>query len=360
MRIKSLLKYVITYLFLISLVTACGSSFVDETASIMLKPTIVSIVLDPPEAAPGDKVTASYLLADEYGTLKVPLQVWTLTDGSSIYAMDAVDEGNLNIEDGDIDSDATEGEMPEDVQISLNPVFDFTVPEELSDSLEESEMVSQIVMLLVGMPSLDMSDIDPEDLSQDIKTLISSGDVKTGLRTLIVSDKDKKNQNPKLTKLTIRIEEDGEEQEAVFVSSFDKDIEAQRKIAIENPYVFYTCNNNLFYKPPVSYCPIETLYFKAEVEDDAEDLEKAIRYQWISNAGDFQGRRNADQVWSIPCYFFHPDYMNENNSPENPLEPREDVNLHPIYLVLRDNGVEDTLGQSWAEFYVRIKLVDCD
>jgi|GEM_PF-2086549 len=337
--------------------TACGATFEDDTSSIVVKPTIISIVVEPPEAAPGDVVTASYLLADEKGTLTAPLQLWTLSDGISASAMDAVDEGNVTLEDGQ-NQNISPDDL-EDAGIDMNTEFTFTVPESLSGNLEKSSAISQIVTLLVGMPTLNLAEVDLTDFAKTIESLIASGDVKTGLKTLVVSKNEQKNQNPRLTGLTARIEEDGTPVPVVFVSSFDQDKASKRAEAIAKPVVYEVCNNELFFNEPDSYCPIDSLYFKATVEDDAKNPEEAIRYQWISNDGDFKGRRDADQVWSIPCYVVPPETTEGEDPATSPDDPREDINLHPVYLILRDNGVEGTLGQSWAEFYVQIKLVDC-
>ncbi len=313
---------------------ACGPDFDDPSMSRVKKPELLSIVLDPPEAAPGDTVTASFLLADQFGPVEDKLNFWLPTaPGSSDFASDASDSGSV------VDIENVLADSGLDMMDLISPRLEYIVPREEDYAFDSFGMSPQMFSLLVQVGELDLS--RPEALMEDMESLIRNGDVKMAYRTLIVSNREFRNTNPRVTELRMKF--GGEEQDVSWVPFDDPSPSASRRKAAGTPVIVKEYSSVLF---------------TVEVEDENEtDLENAIRYQWISNAGDFGSRREKKQEWIAPFYVPPIGADQDQSKSENP-DFRKDPNLHAAWLILRDNGVENQLGQSWVEFYIRVVRAD--
>ncbi len=316
---------------------SCGDTFEDGTTSKLMKPEILSIILEPPEAAPGDTVTATFLMGDQLGPLAPPLQFWMLSPpGNSGFAGTTVSEGSLDSEDGETALDDS-ADMD---NIGFGPSFTFTVPDAQAYTFDDNGLAPQVLTLLLGIDADALPDLsNPENALADIEALISDGTLKMALRTLIVSQRDEMNRNPRVNRVSVRSGTD--ENDVVFVASYHDDIAAGRAAAAAQPFVY-------------DISRAEPLVFVLDAEDEG-DMETAVRYQWISTEGDFGGRREREQTWEPPFYQFPAEGQSNQSGQEN-VDPRVDPNLVPVWCILRDNGVENQLGQSWIEFYVRIVL----
>ena len=96
----------------------------------------------------------------------------------------------------------------------------------------------------------------------------------------------------------------------------------------------------------------EEVVFAVDLEDDSNP-DEALRYQWISTGGDFAGLRERVQTFEAPEYReLEPGDVDRSGM--EGVDPRLDPNLHPVWMIVRDNGDPGRLGQSWAELYVRV------
>lgn len=329
-----------------------GATFDDSTQSILKKPEILSVVLDPPEVAPGGSVRASFLAIDEYGPLELPMQLWMLID-----SIDTLRPAS---------GDAEEGPLPDGAQLDPEsmgffPVFDFRARPQEHYRFDKNQQAAQLVTLVAAFTPLDIDALMGDESGAALGELLENRDIALALRTLVVSTSDTPNRNPEIGIITARVGETGSPQPLVLVRSDSETIARDRLNAALNPYVYSVCVSKATRIPPVETCPKEKLYFNiSDIQDDGPD--SALRVQWVSIAGDFEGRRDRDQRWNIPCYQDLPVIPAEDIDPASPetFKPRRDPNLYPVFLIVRDNGEEGQLGQSWAEFYVRLVMdEDC-
>jgi hypothetical protein len=345
-----------------ALVCGCGfkfgPSFEDATQSILKKTEILSIVLDPPEALPGDTVVASYLVADEFGVVQPEFQLWLLSSSTGgLNASNAIDDGAL------VDGDSNENQTVEAFDpnaVGFLPSHTFTVSEEAEYDFDVNQQASQLITAVTAYVALDPTDFNGSDAQKNILDLIEAGDASMALRTLVVTLNEERNQNPVIEEVTARIGENGTETSVTLIRHSAPDVAKARALAATNPYTYAICQSTAKSIPPVETCTEGRLFFKVTASDDGPQDD--LRYQWISIGGDFQSRRDQDQRWVIPCYQALPENPPQEIDKEDPagFDPRRDPNLYPVFLIVRDNGGEDQLGQVWAEFYVRISLdEDC-
>ena len=339
-----------------------GEDFDDDKQSLVKKPEIISIVLDPPEAAPGDTVSASFLLVDEKGAMAPQLQFWFLVppDAGS-FASGAVDEGRMDAGGEEDTGGDVEGEtMDFDSEtMGFFPSFTFTVPGADHYSFNTNDMAPQLLTLLVAVEEMDFDPNAPETLPDDMNEIFADERFRSALRTLVVSTREKKNRNPRIAGLFARIGRGGRKREVTFVASHHDDIPAGRRLAAADPIVYEVCNREENFIEPDEYCGACEIYFTIEPEDDG-NINEEIRPQWISNGGDFAGHRDLDQKFFPPCYKTNAPEPKKDEDGRVIHDPRaNNPNLYTIWLILRDNGGDNQLGQSWAEFYLLIRLKDC-
>ncbi len=314
------------------LALACDPEFEDDMQSELMKPELLSIVLEPPEAAPGDLVRASFLYADERGVIPDPTVVW-MPLGSGDGAEDASDDQVLGLL-------ATMGLAPDDL---LAPSLAFTLPREEAFVFDEDGIAeSAIAVSVAGAEPRDEFD-SPLAMPAAAETFLTRDDVQPGLRTLVVSTRETRNQNPLVDSLTVSLADAGDDAARVplsFLRHDDQELALARGAAADTPFVIEEGSE---------------LVFHAGVLDDGEPEEasEALRYQWISTGNDFDGFRQADEAWTAPSYR-EPGEGETDQSGGVGVDVRSDPNLHPVWLIVRDNGIRGQLGQSWAEFYVRV------
>ena len=348
-RIKHIHKYAATIAMIATLILAassCSPTFDDESKSILMKPEIISIALDPPEAAPGEAVTASFLAADQYGAItEAPvqgalLQVWMLAEpGASAFASGAVGNGSLDSGQGDGTSDGTDANAPDMANIGIMPSFNFETYSSSEYTFNEDGLSPQLLTLLFFPQGVDPAGLKSENLSSDIQKMIESGQAQLALRTLVVSARSDKNRNPRITGATVAVG-DTTPAEIVFLGSNSENITTARALAAANPF-------------EVKYRKNLRLHIDITVEDEG-DPEDTLLYQWISNGGEFRGLPTEERDWLAPEYI-EPGEGFSDQSGQETVDPRTDPNLHPIWIIVRDNGVDNQFGQSWVEFYVRVK-----
>ncbi len=333
--------------FLLLTASACGPTFDDDSKNILKKPEILAVTLDPPEAAPGDTVRASFLAADQFGAISKPvedgtglLQVWMLSEpGASAFASAAADNGSVG-SSGEENGDTSETQAPVMENIGILPDYDFTVYDSAEYTFNQDGLAPQLLSLIFFPRGVDPAALQNENAYGEIQKMIESGLAQMTLRTLVVSNRSTQNRNPRITAASAGINESAM-QELVFLSSASpEDIAKARNKAAASPY-------------EIKYAKNLRLHLSITVEDDG-DPEDELLYQWISNAGEFRELPTEERDWIVPEYV-EPAGEFSDQSGQEVVDPRSDPNLHPIWVIVRDNGVENQLGQSWVEFYVRVK-----
>ncbi len=305
--------------------SACGPTFEDDSASILMKPELLSIVLEPPEAEPGQSVRASFLMADERGVMENVFNFWLPA---------SFEYGN-----GELDIEAALEESGLDIAQMIAPSIEFKAAAEDRLEFNSDGLAAETVTLIAGLEAPEgEGDYGAEEgtdgLFADLDRAIQEGRAETGVRTLIVSRNEERNRNPQVKSLRL-IDAAGAEHEVTLLRHDDESQYEKRRAAAA---------------AAVSVKAGEKITLTVECEDDSDDP-LALRYRWISTGGDFGGLTAAEQPWTAPDYV---EPTAEDRSDESD-ELRRDPNLRPIWLVLRDNGESDRLGQSWVEFYVRIE-----
>jgi len=316
-------KNVINAIILVSIffiLSACGPTFEDDSAAILMKPELISIVLDPPEAAPGQTVRASFLMADERGVLEDVFNFWLPA---------SFDYGN-----GELDMEAAMKESGLDLTQLIAPSIEFEAATGKELSFNSEGLAAETVTLIAGLKEPEEEAAGMDELFKNLDRAIQDGQAETGIRTLVVSQNEERNRNP-LVKSIKLIKASGQEQAMLLLHHDDKNLYERRREAAA---------------AAVSVKAGEEITLLVESEDDSTDP-LALRYRWVSTGGDFGGFAAAEQPWTAPEYI---DPDNEDRTDESD-ELRRDPNLRPIWLVLRDNGETERLGQSWVEFYVRIE-----
>jgi len=326
--------------------SACSPTFDDDSKSILMKPEIIAITLDPPEAAPGATVKASFLAADQFGVIsEAPvngglLQLWMLAEpGASAFASGAANNGSLDSANVDGDSETTDAAMPDMQNIGIMPVFSFDTYPGSDYTFNQAGLAPQLLTLIFFPQGVDPAELQTEDIADKIQEMMDSGQAQLALRTLVVSNRSDTNRNPRITAASAAIK-DAVPQDLTFLTNDSDNIPAARAEAAANPF-------------EVKYEKNLRLHFTITVEDEG-DLEDALLYQWISNAGEFKQLPTAERDLIVPEYI-EPIGDFSDQSELDSVDPRTDPNLHAVWVIVRDNGVENQLGQSWIEFYIRVK-----
>jgi len=299
----------------------CMPEFDDPTMAVLKKPEIISVVLDPPEAAPGETVTASFLMADERGVIDGRANLWLPAVGGDEDDPAALIEGlaELGLELDDLAA----------------PTLELTVGPAASYVFDEDGFAGQPLTLFAAA----RKDPDPETPAEQLLGLVEQAvedeRMELAIRTLVVSQREDRNRNPRVLGISFGSAEvvDGE---LDIARSDDEDLSATRQYAADHPLVI---------------AEKTAVWFHVEAEDD--DGEDAIRYQWISTGGDFGGLRERVQKWKTPKHRELADGDLDQTGMEN-VNPRKDPNLHPVFVIVRDDLAELSMGQVFAEFYVRI------
>ncbi|MCP4602462.1 MAG: hypothetical protein GY847_18430 [Proteobacteria bacterium] len=304
------------------LAMACGVDFEDGSMASLKKPEILSVVLSPPEAAPGEQVSASFLIADDKGVIEGKASLW-MPIGEEPMDEAAMDEAlsamNLTIDD------------------LAAPTLELTVPPADMFGFDEQGFSGLPLSVAAAHGDGPASDAPATELLADLEQHVESGKMKMATRTLIVSERNERNENPHVLSVHSGTEE-SQKTELTIVRSDDDDIAAARQAAADNPLVLSAESET---------------WFRVEVEDDGE-VEETVRYQWISTGGDFFGLRERVQEWEVPEYKSLSGNEQDQTGLEN-VDPRTDPNLHPVWLIVRDDMAENQLGQTWAEFYIRVE-----
>ncbi|MBN2524953.1 MAG: hypothetical protein JXR76_01080 [Deltaproteobacteria bacterium] len=286
---------------LLPLVIACFEEFDDPTQAVLKKTEIIGITLNPPEASPGDTVTATVHVADGLGKRPALSAIW-MTDG-------------------------TDSLIP-----LLGQTVQFVVPSIPDDAYNEHGMAAYMISVAVAKDNRLLENLGGID---DIDAILNSNDVLFGMRTLTVSRTPNapRTNNPTLSRLALHRADDTIVDIIAAVSTAP-DFEAQRQIAMASP---------------LTITEDEEVHFQAV--SSAALPGNTLRYQWISTAGDFKSRREAIEPWIAPEY---KEYT--GGAPADPLnlQARKDPNIHPVFLLIRDDGEPWHLGLTIAEFYVRV------
>lgn len=313
------------------LCAACAPNYKDPDKALLQKAEMLSIALEPPEAAPEGEVKAAYLLADEHGPLDATLQLW-LPIGSGT---------NGSLSDFNADSMSEDLQQMGLDQLSLlNAVLRFHA-KPASSYVFDSDGKSTQMLTLYAAPgelahSLDDILAAPTLLLDEIK----AGNVLASVRTLSVAEGNSLNKNPWLTSLNL-VDASGEHPivYGTHLQALDGTLAAQRQRAADQAYEVRAET---------------TVKFKVEAADDGPTSD--LRYQWISTGGDFDGRRLRVEPWLAPKYLDPVTFTTDQHDQrgQTGVAFRTDPNLYAVWLVLRDNGTKALLGQTWAEFFVRV------
>ena len=301
----------------------CEEEFDDETMALLKKPEVLSVVLDPPEAAPGETVTATFLIADGKGVRNEMTTLWMPLLPEAVYA-DPAAMNEVMTQMGLLDPNAMTG-----------ATFEFTVPDAKYFSFDESGKSGLPIMFSTAISGAISADLSIDELANAMEQAVVDGAAKQVMRTLVVSNGDSLNDNPEV--ISLFVQRGDSLQPIHFAAVSDADLESRRQNAANNPVVV------------VEGAEVN---FLVNVSDDG-DVAADIRYQWISTGGDFGGIRAQLQPFEAPEYKAlsagEMDFTNQTN-----VNPRLDPNLHTVWIIVRDNEVAGQLGQTFAEFYVRV------
>ncbi|MDJ0765859.1 MAG: hypothetical protein QNJ97_22945 [Myxococcota bacterium] len=304
------------------IIAGCGPEFDDPTMAVLKRPEILSIVLEPPEAAPGETVKASFLMADRRGVIQGNANVWLPTDGSG--------------EASESEMVALLDEMGLDLESLGTAAIEFQVPLAGSFTFDEDGRSGLTMGLFAAIGSTPSPQTPVAQILETLDSHVERGDVKSALRTLVVSERADQNQNPLILGI-VAGDKQAQNTRLAIARSEDSDIAATRQLAADNP---------------LTVKAEQEVVFAATVQDDGNP-ELSLRYQWISTGGDFGGLRERVQAFEVPKYKqLSPGEMDQTG--QQNVDPRLDPNLHPVWLIARDNGTPGALGQSWAEFYIRV------
>lgn len=274
--------------------TACSEEFDDPTMSILKKTEIICITLDPPEAMPGDIVTARVLVADETGLRDDLATVW-----------------------------ATETNTP---QSELNgQSVSFIVPEIPESAYNQDGFAPLMVSVAVAKTSLQSI----EQLTRNANQLMEKDEILFGIRTLTISKRTDTNANP----------------EIIFITSGEENIQVTRPTIARFNSLSFDTERSTAMENPLRVTENEEMFFQAHANAHSDSTD--LLYQWICTGGDFKGRRKKLEPWIAPKY----KTPTVSQGPDTPYSP----NLYPVWVIVRDDGLPHELGQSVAMFYVQIE-----
>jgi hypothetical protein len=326
-------------LLLLSAAPWCGCEieFDDETKALVKKPELLSVVLEPPEAAPGAPVRASYLMADAWGIFAPGVGMWLPLDPRTAGVKVS---GGASGTSGAFGAKLTAelkklGITPADL---ARPTLTFRARPK-GDYTFDADGLARHPLSLVVQTSRLPADLDTfEELSAGLERAMNQRVVKLATRTLVVSTRPRRCRNPAIKAITADLGGDGGAPASlVLVRHDDADLSLARLRAADAPLVVDAKQKLTF-----------------RVTRAAGGLpEDRIRYQWISTGGDFGGTRRREQGWEAPDHR-QPRAGEKDQTGQRGADPRTDPNLHPVWLILRSTG-GGCRGQSWFELYVRVR-----
>jgi len=294
----------------------CELDVVDKYQSLLMKPELLSMVLEPPEAAPGARVEASYLLADERGVLEPLGRLWVPAD------LTLVDPAGVG----------PSSDWVADLRARLSAVglrWEDLLGERLrltaqGDAAASAGGISEATLsLLVQVkPLCAGAEGDPATLLEELPANLGCGAVRLGIRRLTVSTRASKAANPRLERIQAT-DATGRSHPLELARSDDPELAAARQRAAQHA---------------LSLEEKSTVVLSVQAKDPTEELE----VQWISTGGDFGGTRLKDQRFAVPAY---------RTGTGDGDRATNDPNLYPVWLILRSSAG----GQSWAELYLRVE-----
>ncbi len=342
------------------LAASCGPTFKDEDRSIVDKPTVISVTLDPAEPSPGDTVTARFLMMDQYGRMEPEFQLWFRQGGS-----DSVQYGATGDTFAMLDPSADPQDFLDllglndltEARLGLFSSFTFQLADEEAYNFNESGLTSESLFIAIPLlpVELDLTQLagdfldDPDEAMQTLgPALAGLGESLEGrqalkvLRTLPVSIRETKNKNPRITAISVKPRRDSTDKTPLIFASPENPDNTEAR---QNPFV-YTLGET--YEGVAK--DEGRVYFEVEIEDEAENQDEELRFQWFTTpgGGSFLNRQERIQRFGVPLVGI-----------DGPLSdnPRLDPALIPIVVVVRDvqAGDGNNLGQTWAEFYLRVQ-----
>jgi hypothetical protein len=328
LKMHNMARATVVVLNTASMLLACNDAFDDSDMSELKKPELISVVLDPPEASPGDRVRATYLFADQRGVLVDREVIWipffTLADQG----------GRRRTTTGDAMLDPDQ-----DLDTLMQPVFTLAVGEPSLYVFDRNGFAEHTVGLIAFISDIPQFDSPHDIVFDELDQLLDSEDTKLGIRTLVVSNRTTKNQNPRVVEIRWGLNSTIQSEPIEIVRNGDLDLAVSRQRSADEA---------------IEVDEKQALFFNVQIEDD-DPIQETIRYQWIATGGDFDAYREQIQPWTAPSYREpDPEQGEQDQRAQINVEPRIDPNLHTVWVIVRDNGIYGQLGQCWAEFYVRI------
>lgn len=317
------IKYYIALVMTGGLFT-CNADFKDSSMSLLKKPEILSIVIEPPEAAPGESVKASFLVADQYGVIDDAMVLWL---------PDIEFNSRLVGRRSNMKTSVTKlSELDEEVK---QPIAQIKLDDATRYEYDQEGFANHYIGLMAFMDEKDVLDMDINNMEENLNALLWRDGAIMAIRTLMVSNRKEQNRNPRVAEIFWGKNESKQKDSVSLVRSSIENIDVIRMEAMARP---------------VEIIQKEKLYFRIQVEDD-DPVKAAIRYQWIATGGDFGEVRRKIQPWEAPEYI---DGQPQLPDPKQNIPKNNDPNLYTLWVILRDNGIRNRTGQGWAEFYVRI------
>ena len=315
--------------------SACGPQFKDQDMALLKKPELLSVVAAPPMAAPETAVALSFLLADQHGPITGLPNAWLPVSAGA--------NGSLPSDPEAITREAEALGLTLDALVK--PVLSLTLKSGRDYTFNTSGYSAQMVTLLAATSEMSLT---PEQIAADPTLLMKEVEgqrVKLGLRTVQVALTATRNANPRITAIEAATS-DGAKTPLSFSSS---------EMAGQEAGAVLAASRQARADAPLEVKSGTKVTFLVSAEDDGPSAD--LRYQWISNGGDFGGYRLKKEPWRAPRYQDPAKFSAEQKDwrGKTLVAWRQDPNLYAVWLILRDNGKTlDSLGQSWAEFFVRI------
>ncbi len=298
----------------------CGLDLQDGAQSLLKKAELLSVVLDPPTARPGQSVRASFLLADPRGPLR-PLAVQWLP--AALTEAEIGDGGPSPSWVATVERDLPRWALTGD-DLRQETLL-LRAPAAAGGPLSLSLLV-QVTPRCVGSDN----ERGEEALLNHLYENMACGAVKLGRRTLLVTPDPPVEGNPRVLSIAVQ-QGEGPVRTARLVRPGDADLDGSRAAAMAGA-VAIQGSSDVTFAAQAEAAPLSA----AGDEQGAADL----LYQWISTGGDFGGKRLASEAFEAPAY-------------TEPAGERQDPNLYPVWLILRQGSLEP-LGQTWAELYIRV------
>lgn len=333
-----LFSYGLGVSFLALCLSACAPQYKDKDMALLMKPELISIVAEPPMATPESQVALAFLLADQHGPLPGQLNLWLpISSGVNGALPSNIDQDALLQDAADLGLSETD---------LISPVIHLTLKSGRDYVFSPQGLSAQTMTLLAATSDLGYP---PEQIAGDPTLLLKEVEaqrVKVGLRTVQVSLYPEGNANPRVEAI-----------EATLADTTKKALTfSTSQLATENDGgAAFGLSRQANADAPLEVKGGTKVSFAVTATDDGPSAN--LRYQWISNGGDFGGYRLKKEPWRAPKYKDPATFTTEEKDlrGQTAVDWRKDPNLYAVWLILRDNGTTlDSLGQSFAEFFVRI------